>query len=218
MTMVIIKTINNDLTVHSDRCLISKGLLVLDSIRKYNKTLRYDVGDEFLDELKHTNSGEMPPNSIFVLYAYSRGNLLKRLCRIILNPRDRERKRDLKPRDSRDRTKNLQDSPGPKIPRDKKFRHFGTIISVSPGKVPLSQDSMWRTSRPLTIPDDMGSKNVKLVIKSSLFWTNLKRSAADGVRVAAKKFRSEFKFWSHFWNLIPILFSSCTTLIKIKFK
>ena len=165
----------------------------------------------------------------------------QRLCRIILNPRDRERDRDSKPRDSRDRNKNLQDSPGPKIPRDKKFRHFGTIISVSPGTVPLSRDSMWRksrspdvfvsrgtgtetkkhwtlASRPLTILDDMGSKNVKLVIKSSLFWTNLKRSAADGVRVAAKKFRSEFKFWSHFWNLIPILFSSCTTLIKIKFK
>ena len=80
---------NNDLTVHSDRCLVSKGFLILDSIRKYNKTLRYDVGDEFLDELKDTDSGEMPPNSIFVLYAYSRGNLLTkamrhRLCCIIL--------------------------------------------------------------------------------------------------------------------------------------
>ena len=60
------------------------------------------------------------------------------------NPHDRDRDRDSKPRDSRDRDKNLRDSPATKIPRDNKSRHFGTRIPLSPGTVPMSQDSTGR--------------------------------------------------------------------------
>ena len=57
------------------------------------------------------------------------------------NPRDWDRDRDSEPRDSRDRDKHLRDSPASKIPRKNKSRHFGTGIPLSPGTVPLSQDS-----------------------------------------------------------------------------
>ena len=63
------------------------------------------------------------------------------------NPHDRDRDRDTKPRDSRDRDENLRDSSATKISRDNKSRHLRTRIPVSPGTVPLSQDSMWRKSR-----------------------------------------------------------------------
>ena len=42
------------------------------------------------------------------------------------NPRDWDRDRDSKPRESRERDKNLRDSRATKILRDNKSRHFGT--------------------------------------------------------------------------------------------
>ena len=63
--------------------------------------------------------------------------------------------RDSKPRDSRDRDKNLCDNPGSKISRDNKARHFGTRFLVSSGTVPVSWDSMGPESRSVLLSLDL---------------------------------------------------------------
>ena len=63
-----------------------------------------------------------------------------------LHSRDWDRDRNSKPRDSRDRHKNLRDSPATKIPRNNKSRHFGMRVPLRPETVPLSRDSMGRKS------------------------------------------------------------------------
>ena len=70
---------------------------------------------------------------------------------------------DTKPRDSRERDKNLRDGPATKITRDNKSRHFGTRIPLSPGTVPLSLDSIWRIylSRD-SMPRDSRDRDIKL--------------------------------------------------------
>ena len=54
---------------------------------------------------------------------------------------------DSKPRNSRNREKNLRDSPATKIPRDSKSQHFGTRIPHSLETFPVSRVSMGRWSR-----------------------------------------------------------------------
>ena len=115
------------------------------------------------------------------------------------NPWGWNRNRDSKPRDSRDWDKNLRDGPSTKIPRDKKSRHFGTRISVSPGTVPLSRYSMWRKSR--SFPQARGSiwraglpRGTRVPIYPGIFWVPWNRDR--------EKISQDCPAWSIFYNII----------------